>query len=166
MSVPHSASLDGSRATTPSSKPLSGGSGTGKLHIRPSSPARYLASPATISRSTNILMPTTMSRTSEVSTPSSKAKPRPSWAPHDPRLKLNTVVTEVDYSNEDLVNVATKDGSCYQAKHVICTFSLGVLQHSIVGDAPVTFKPDFPRWKEQAILGFGTMTHPVLDLLH
>ena len=73
---------------------------------------------------------------------------------NDPRLRLNTVVTKVDYSSPDLVNVTTKDGSCYQAKHVICTFSVGVLQHAIAGDAPVEFHPAFPRWKKQAILGF------------
>ena len=41
---------------------------------------------------------------------------------NDPRLLLNTVVTNVSYSNKG-VTVYNKDGSCVHADYAICTFS-------------------------------------------
>ena len=41
---------------------------------------------------------------------------------NDPRLLLNTIVTNVSYSNEG-VTVHNKDGSCVEADYAICTFS-------------------------------------------
>lgn len=72
----------------------------------------------------------------------------------DPRLLLNTVVTNVAYSDLG-VKVTTSNGGCFTASYAICTFSLGVLQH---GD--VSFTPALPDWKADAIFSFqmGTYT--------
>src|SRR6266536_6033970 len=64
--------------------------------------------------------------------------------PNDPRLLLNTIVKEIDYSDNGVM-VTNKDGSCIQAEYTICTFSLGVLQNEVV-----KFKPAFPAWKQES----------------
>lgn len=73
----------------------------------------------------------------------------------DLRLRLNTVVTSIDYSDDHTVTVHFDDGDCIEAQHVVCTFSVGVLQNDIVD-----FKPALPRWKREAIELFqmGTYT--------
>lgn len=73
---------------------------------------------------------------------------------NDPRLRLNTEVTGVDY-NKDSVTVHTKDGSCIDADYAIMTFSLGVLQRG-----GLQFNPPLPDWKSAAISSFeiGTYT--------
>ncbi|KAJ5581988.1 Flavin amine oxidase [Penicillium sp. DV-2018c] len=73
---------------------------------------------------------------------------------NDPRLHLNTEVTNVTYSDHG-VTVHNKDGSCVEADYAITTFSLGVLQHGAV-----TFHPELPPWKQEAIHKFtmGTYT--------
>ncbi|KAJ6005536.1 hypothetical protein N7451_003480 [Penicillium sp. IBT 35674x] len=73
---------------------------------------------------------------------------------NDPRLHLNTQITEVSYS-DDGVTIHSKDGSCITAAYAICTFSLGVLQSD-----EVRFTPTFPEWKQTAIQKFtmGTYT--------
>ncbi|CAI6088945.1 unnamed protein product [Clonostachys chloroleuca] len=73
---------------------------------------------------------------------------------NDPRLLLKTTVTQIAYSDEGAV-VHTQDGDCIEAEHVICTFSVGVLQNEVV-----EFKPQLPRWKRDAIQSFqmGTFT--------
>ncbi len=43
-------------------------------------------------------------------------------APQDPRLLLNTIVTEIKYDDQG-VTVRHKDGSCIRAQYAICTFS-------------------------------------------
>lgn len=72
----------------------------------------------------------------------------------DDRLLLNTVVTNITYSDEGVI-VLTEDGTCLQADYAICTFSLGVLQNEAVG-----FEPEMPDWKIRAINTFqmGTYT--------
>ncbi|KAL9058816.1 MAG: hypothetical protein Q9162_001540 [Coniocarpon cinnabarinum] len=75
-------------------------------------------------------------------------------APNDPRLLLNTIVTNITHA-PDSVTVTTSDNRCFRARHAICTFSLGVLQAAHVGDAPVSFDPSFPSWKQSAIASFG-----------
>lgn len=72
----------------------------------------------------------------------------------DERLLLNTIVTNITYSDEG-VTVLTEDGTCLQADYAICTFSLGVLQNEVV-----TFEPEMPEWKDRAINTFqmGTYT--------
>ncbi|KAJ5085823.1 hypothetical protein N7532_010594 [Penicillium argentinense] len=73
---------------------------------------------------------------------------------NDPRLYLNTQITEIEY-HKDGVTIHNKDGSCITAAYAICTFSLGVLQ----SDA-VKFTPALPEWKQTAIQKFtmGTYT--------
>lgn len=73
---------------------------------------------------------------------------------NDPRLHLNTEVTEIQYS-KDGVTIHNKDGSCVSAAYAICTFSLGVLQNDAV-----KFTPSLPEWKQTAIQRFtmGTYT--------
>ena len=72
----------------------------------------------------------------------------------DPRLMLNTIVTNISYSDNG-VTVYNEDGSCIEADYAICTFSLGVLQEDAV-----TFEPEFPEWKLNGINSFemGTYT--------
>lgn len=74
--------------------------------------------------------------------------------PGDPRLLLNTRVTNISYS-DDGVTVLNSDGSCIRAAYAICTFSLGVLQNDTV-----SFSPELPDWKRTAIATFqmGTYT--------
>ncbi|KAK5988312.1 Polyamine oxidase 1 [Cladobotryum mycophilum] len=73
---------------------------------------------------------------------------------NDSRLLLNTQVTNITYSNDN-VTIYNSDGSCVEAKYAICTFSLGVLQNNVV-----TFKPELPQWKQESIAKFamGTFT--------
>lgn len=75
---------------------------------------------------------------------------------NDTRLRLNTTVTNINWGN-DSVTVTTNDGRKIRAKHAICTFSLGVLQNSALGtpNAPVSFTPQLPAWKREAISSFG-----------
>lgn len=42
--------------------------------------------------------------------------------PNDSRLLLNTIVTNISYSDDGVV-VLNKDGTCVQADYAICTFS-------------------------------------------
>ncbi|RPA82473.1 amine oxidase [Ascobolus immersus RN42] len=74
--------------------------------------------------------------------------------PNDKRLKLNTVVTKLDYSDKE-VTAHFSNGGCVTAEYAICTFSLGVLQHNAV-----EFSPKLPQWKVDGIAGmqFGTYT--------
>ncbi|GLJ36664.1 hypothetical protein SUGI_0737610 [Cryptomeria japonica] len=63
----------------------------------------------------------------------------------DPRLKLNKVVREIEYTEKG-VKVSTEDGSVYTAKNAIVSVSVGVLQTKLID-----FKPDLPLWKLMAI---------------
>ncbi|GFF63469.1 polyamine oxidase [Aspergillus lentulus] len=73
---------------------------------------------------------------------------------NDTRLRLNTQVTNITYSDKG-VTVYNSDGTCVQAQYALCTFSLGVLQNDAV-----TFTPELPYWKQTAIQKFtmGTYT--------
>ncbi|MCJ1223849.1 hypothetical protein MMC12_000492 [Toensbergia leucococca] len=73
--------------------------------------------------------------------------------PNDTRLLLNTIVTNVSYSDVG-VTIYNNDGTCIDADYAICTFSVGVLQ----SDA-VTFSPDLPYWKQQGIETFSMGTY-------
>ena len=94
----------------------------------------------------------------------------------DPRLLLNTTVTNITYSYtpdsdpnprtnwNDNPNTTTNtgvtihnaDGTCIHAAYAICTFSLGVLQQPDI----ITFSPPLPTWKRRAVNEFqmGTFT--------
>ncbi|CAN1179762.1 Polyamine oxidase 1 [Linum perenne] len=80
----------------------------------------------------------------------------------DPRLKLNQVVTEINYCKNG-VRVKTEDGCEYHAKYAIVSVSLGVLQSNFI-----QFIPDLPEWKEQAVKEFdmGTFTKIFLRFPH
>ncbi|KAE8152320.1 hypothetical protein BDV25DRAFT_138010 [Aspergillus avenaceus] len=71
----------------------------------------------------------------------------------DPRLLLNTIITNITYTPEG-VTIHSKDGTCVQAAYAICTFSLGVLQNDAV-----TFIPELPEWKQTAIHMFTMATY-------
>ncbi|KAI8932465.1 hypothetical protein NX059_010650 [Plenodomus lindquistii] len=73
--------------------------------------------------------------------------------PNDPRLLLNTVVTNVTYSDSS-VTILNEDGSCVQADYAISTVSLGVLQNDAI-----TFEPTLPEWKQDAIATFSMGTY-------
>lgn len=64
---------------------------------------------------------------------------------NDTRLRLNSVVREIDYTGS-LVEVMTASGEAHVADYVICTFSVGVLQKG-----NLTFRPALPQRKVDAI---------------
>lgn len=72
----------------------------------------------------------------------------------DPRLLLNTIVSNIEYSDEG-VEVTMEDGSCISADYAVCTFSLGVLQH----ESAVEFDPPLPDWKKASIDMFNLGTY-------
>ncbi|KAL8825779.1 MAG: hypothetical protein Q9191_004200 [Dirinaria sp. TL-2023a] len=76
----------------------------------------------------------------------------------DPRLILNTIVTNISYSDTG-VTIYNQDGSCIEAEHAICTFSLGVLQNDAV-----TFSPPLPSWKQEGISAFAMGTYTKIFL--
>lgn len=77
---------------------------------------------------------------------------------NDSRLKLDTAITNISYS-EDGVTITNSDGTCVSAAYAICTFSLGVLQNNAVD-----FKPELPSWKETAIHSFQMATYTKIFL--
>ncbi|XP_026389301.1 polyamine oxidase-like isoform X2 [Papaver somniferum] len=66
----------------------------------------------------------------------------------DPRLKLNKVVTEIQYSRNGVV-VKTEDGKAYGTAYVMVSVSIGVLQTNLIN-----FVPDLPYSKLLAIYQF------------
>eukprot|EP01018_Ginkgo_biloba_P036298 Gb_23549 [translate_table: standard] len=62
----------------------------------------------------------------------------------DDRLKLQKVVREIEYTNNG-VTAKIEDGSVYNAKWVIVSVSLGVLQSELIN-----FTPDLPIWKVES----------------
>ncbi|KAL7943722.1 amine oxidase [Trichoderma barbatum] len=76
----------------------------------------------------------------------------------DPRLLLNTRITNITYSNHG-VTVYNHDGSCVSADYAISTFSLGVLQSNVIG-----FSPELPQWKKEAIQNFAMGTYTKIFL--
>ena len=76
----------------------------------------------------------------------------------DPRLMLNTIVSDITYSNNG-VTIHTADGSCIQADYAICTFSIGVLQHD-----EVAFHPPLPEWKRTGIESMTMATYTKIFL--
>nr|XP_043610349.1 polyamine oxidase 1 [Erigeron canadensis] len=76
----------------------------------------------------------------------------------DNRLKLNTVVREIQHSR-DGVTVTTEDGSVYEATYVILSVSIGVLQSQLI-----SFEPYLPRWKTEAIKKCDIMVYTKIFL--
>ncbi|KAF7192187.1 Polyamine oxidase 1 [Pseudocercospora fuligena] len=77
---------------------------------------------------------------------------------NDPRLLLNTVVTNISWSDHG-VTIHNEDGSCISAAYAINTFSLGVHQHG-----SVSYTPELPTWKQTAIQSFGMATYTKIFL--
>ena len=77
---------------------------------------------------------------------------------NDPRLMLNTIVTDIAYSDSGVV-VHTNDGGCVQADYAICTFSVGVLQNDVV-----QFHPKLPEWKRTGIDSMSMATYTKIFL--
>ena len=61
------------------------------------------------------------------------------------KILVNQTVTRIKYSDQS-VEVTTAEGIIYAAEYALCTFSTGVL-----GSKMVTFDPDLPDWKKEAI---------------
>ena len=61
------------------------------------------------------------------------------------KILVNQTVTRIKYSDES-VEVTTAEGIVYTAEYALCTFSTAVL-----GSKMVTFDPDLPDWKKEAI---------------
>ena len=61
------------------------------------------------------------------------------------KILVNQRVTRIKYSDES-VEVTTAEGIIYAAEYALCTFSNGVLESKMV-----TFDPDLPDWKKEAI---------------
>ncbi|CAL1367669.1 unnamed protein product [Linum trigynum] len=77
---------------------------------------------------------------------------------NDPRLQFNKVVREISYTDSG-VEVKTEDGSSYQAKFVIVSASIGVLQSDLI-----EFKPKLPMWKRLAIADFSMAVYSKIFL--
>ncbi|KAI9005861.1 hypothetical protein CLU79DRAFT_780794 [Phycomyces nitens] len=77
--------------------------------------------------------------------------------PNDPRLMLNTLVTDIIYGEKVIIHTANKETII--ADYCICTFSLGVLQSD-----SVNFVPAFPDWKREALLSFHMATYTKIFL--
>ncbi|XP_004229651.1 polyamine oxidase 1 [Solanum lycopersicum] len=76
----------------------------------------------------------------------------------DSRLKLNTVVREVQHSRNGVL-VTTEDGSLYEANYVILSVSIGVLQSDLI-----SFSPSLPRWKMEAVRNLDVMVYTKIFL--
>ncbi|XP_071720551.1 polyamine oxidase 1 [Rutidosis leptorrhynchoides] len=76
----------------------------------------------------------------------------------DNRLKLNTVVREIQHSR-DGVTLITEDGSVYEANYVVLSVSIGVLQSQLI-----SFNPNIPRWKTEAIQKCEVMVYTKIFL--
>ncbi|EIW76696.1 amine oxidase [Coniophora puteana RWD-64-598 SS2] len=74
------------------------------------------------------------------------------------QVLLNSTVKTIAY-NDTGVAVTTTDGATLTADYVICTFSVGVLQHQ-----DVIFKPALPAWKEEAINSVRMATYTKIFL--
>ena len=61
------------------------------------------------------------------------------------KILLNQTVVKIKYGEES-VEVTTDEGITYIADYALCTFSTGVLSSGMV-----TFDPDLPDWKKEAI---------------
>ncbi|XP_021736258.1 polyamine oxidase 1-like isoform X2 [Chenopodium quinoa] len=76
----------------------------------------------------------------------------------DNRLKLNTVVREIQNSRSG-ITVKTEDGSIYEASYVVLSVSIGVLQSDLI-----SFRPPLPRWKTEAIEKCDVMVYTKIFL--
>jgi len=74
---------------------------------------------------------------------------------NDPRLVFNTIVTQIDYTSIP-IKVTSKDGRVFNAKHVISTLPLGVMQRN----HKTLFVPSLPADQVEALTSKGAhMSH-------
>ena len=73
--------------------------------------------------------------------------------PYRNKIILNQEIVSVKKVNKNKFDVSTKNGSKYSAKHVLLTFSTGVLN-----SRTVKFQPELPQWKYEA-LALAPMGH-------
>ena len=66
--------------------------------------------------------------------------------PYRDKIILNQEIVSVKKVNKNKFDVSTKNGSKYSAKHVLVTFSTGVLNARTV-----KFQPELPQWKYEAL---------------
>ncbi|KAI4153297.1 MAG: hypothetical protein LQ340_002405, partial [Diploschistes diacapsis] len=90
-------------------------------------------------------------------------------APSDPRLLLNTVVTNITHSSSGVtIHTSNASNPCITASYAILTFSLGVLQNAITPPANTTpllsFHPALPSWKQTAIQSMPMATYTKIFL--
>lgn len=78
---------------------------------------------------------------------------------NDSRLHVNTTVKNINYTNKQ-TKIETNQGTYTARKHVIVTFSIGVLQ-----DNQVTWTPRLPNWKKEAIYSFAMAVYQKTFLL-
>ena len=78
----------------------------------------------------------------------------------DRRLRLNTIIRNVDYTGNETVVTTDKDEKFVARKHVVSTVSIGVLQ-----DEYLKWTPDLPHWKREAINSFYMTYYQKIHLL-
>lgn len=85
----------------------------------------------------------------------------------DGLIHLGVKVKQINWSEEDVVQVETGDGKVYTAKQVVCTLPLGVLQHHHHHEDEL-FEPPLPTAKRAAVqsLGYGTLDKVFLVFQH
>ncbi|KZT05264.1 amine oxidase [Laetiporus sulphureus 93-53] len=75
-----------------------------------------------------------------------------------PQVMYNATVADIAYST-DGVSVTLTNGTELVADYALCTFSLGVLQND-----DVTFEPQLPDWKQEAIQSMVMATYTKIFL--
>ena len=70
------------------------------------------------------------------------------------QVRFNSTVKNITYSDSG-ASIMLVGGETLKADYVLCTFSLGVLQHD-----DVAFEPPLPDWKQEAIQSM-TMVRPI-----
>lgn len=78
---------------------------------------------------------------------------------NDKRLHLDTTVQNINYTGGS-PRIKTDKGTFTARKHVVVTFSIGVLQ-----DNRVTWTPRMPDWKKEAIYSFAMALYQKIFLL-
>ncbi|CAH9091979.1 unnamed protein product [Cuscuta europaea] len=77
----------------------------------------------------------------------------------DTRVKLNTVVREVQQHTRNDVSVTTEDGIVYEASYIVLSVSIGVLQSDLI-----SFTPPLPTWKTEAFQNCDIMVYTKIFL--
>lgn len=75
-------------------------------------------------------------------------------------VDLNSIVTHISTSDPNFVEIKTRDNQTFQSKAALITVPLGCLKAD-----SITFEPELPRWKSNAIkkMGFGSSCKIILQ---